>query len=106
MARAPVMPADAKVLIVLGVLRGEMSAAQAARQHGVSGQTISVWKKQFIEGGRAALAGALRTPSEDERELRCEIERLKIALGEAHLRLRWQAHGDAHPRTPCPCSPR
>ncbi|MDT0270301.1 transposase [Streptomyces sp. DSM 44915] len=92
MARAPVMPADAKAQIVLGVLRGETSAAEAARRHGVSGQTISMWKKQFISGGQAALAGELRAFSDDEDELRREIERLKIALGEAHLRLRWQTH--------------
>jgi transposase len=61
----------------------------------VSGPTISMWKKQFIEGGRAGLAGELRSQPCDELELRREIEQLKIALGEAHLKLRWQRHADA-----------
>ncbi|MDT0306637.1 transposase [Streptomyces sp. DSM 44917] len=95
MARAPAMPVEAKVQIILSVLSGRTSAAEEARRHGVSGQTISMWKKQFIEGGRAGLAGELREHPCDVRELRREIERLKIALGEAHLKLRWQRQDDA-----------
>lgn len=48
---------DVKEAIVLSVLRGELGVAEAARQHGVNESLIHTWKTQFLEAGRARLAG-------------------------------------------------
>ncbi|MEU4549372.1 helix-turn-helix domain-containing protein [Nonomuraea dietziae] len=38
---------------MLSILAGEMTVAQAARRARVSEQSIGIWKRQFIENGRA-----------------------------------------------------
>lgn len=53
--RPPVLPADQKVAIVLAILAGQTTAAQAARAIGVSGQAIGMWKRRFITAGREGL---------------------------------------------------
>ena len=90
MGRPPVFPVDDKQRIVLSVLTGEMSVAEAARRNRVSEQSISRWKQQFLEGGHTALAEGGRLSSENPRECAMaeEIEELKAALGEAHVQLR------------------
>lgn len=90
MARPPVIPVEDKLRIVLSVLAGEMTIAEAARRNKVSENSVSRWKQQFIEGGRAGLAEGSRAGSENPRErvLLAEIEELKAALGEAHVELR------------------
>jgi transposase len=46
MGRPPVIPAERKTRIVLSVLAGEMSIAEAARREKVSEQSIGrLWKK-------------------------------------------------------------
>jgi integrase len=44
MSRPPVFPAEQKMRIVLSILAGEISAADAARQFKVSEQSIGAWK--------------------------------------------------------------
>ncbi|MEV0148138.1 MULTISPECIES: helix-turn-helix domain-containing protein [unclassified Nonomuraea] len=64
MPQPPAIPVDEKVRIVLSILAGEMTVAQAARRARVSEQSIGTWKRQFIENGRAGLvAKNSRTPS-------------------------------------------
>jgi transposase len=60
---------DFKTRVVLGVLRGEMSAAEAARRHGVSETSIGKWKDAFIRAGREGLAAKVdgRVSSADAR---------------------------------------
>ena len=57
-----------------------------------SEQSISTWKRQFLEGGKARVwpRTASRGPNPRERALLDEIEELKAALGEAHVELRVQ----------------
>ena len=55
MARPPKHPVDVKLKIVLSVISGESSAAEAARRHGVSETSIANWKNQFLAGGRHGL---------------------------------------------------
>ena len=52
MARPPVMPAEEKTRIVLSVLAGEVTVAEAARRAKVSEQSVGSWKRQFLEAGR------------------------------------------------------
>ena len=55
MARPPVFPVEDKFRIVLSVISGEMTVAEAARRGKASEQSISTWKRQFLEGGKAGL---------------------------------------------------
>jgi transposase len=89
-ARPPVHPVDVKLKIVLSVLSGESSQAEAARRHGISETSIGKWKEQFLAGGREALEHGQRAGKPTGREARMaeEIDDLTRALGEAHVELR------------------
>jgi transposase len=89
-ARPPKHPVDVKLTIVLSVLSGESSQAEAARRHGISETSIGKWKEQFVLGGRQGLeqgAGAAK-PTGREALLEAEVDDLTRALGEAHVELR------------------
>jgi len=88
-ARSSVFPVEDKFRLVLAVISGEMTSAEAARRGRASEQSISTWKRQFLESGKAGLAenGGVG-PSQRERALAEENEELKAALGEAHVELR------------------
>ena len=89
MARPPVFSVEDKFRLVLSVISGEMTTAEAARRGKASEQSISTWKRQFLEGGKEGLADSGRLqPSQRERALVEENEELKAALGEAHVELR------------------
>jgi transposase len=91
MARPPVHSVETKLRIVLSVLRGELSAAEAARRHGISETSIGKWKEQFLEAGKTGLAaanGPRRGPSGREAQLAAQVDELTRALGEAHVELR------------------
>ena len=89
MARPSVFSVEDKFRLVLAVVSGELTTAEAARRGKASEQSISTWKRQFLEGGKAGLAESGRLqPSQRERALAEENEELKAALGEAHVELR------------------
>ena len=74
---------ERKLQVVLSVLRGELTAVEAARRGGVSEQTVHNWKRAFVEAGREGLVQGQRRRSSRELELEAENEELKAALGEA-----------------------
>ncbi|MEF2279424.1 transposase [Deinococcus sp. YIM 134068] len=78
-------PTDTKEQIVLAVLGGQLSVAEAARQHAVNESLIHTWKAQFIEAGRARLDGDRQ--GDRHTELQRENERLKVLVGEKELAL-------------------
>ncbi|MCT1608091.1 helix-turn-helix domain-containing protein [Nesterenkonia massiliensis] len=82
------MPAEKKTRIVLSVLAGEMSIAEAARKEKVSEQSIGRWKAEFLEAGKTALVAGRSGPSSREEQLEAEVAELTQALGEAHLEAR------------------
>jgi transposase len=87
--RPPVHPIETKLKIVLSVLSRELTAAEAARRHGISETSIGKWKDQFLAGGRTGLEhGAQRGPSGRERQLEAQLDEVTRALGEAHVELR------------------
>jgi transposase len=89
MPRSPVVPAADKIRFVLSILAGELTSAEAARRAKVSETTIGNWKRQFLDGGAAAVeAGGRAGPNAAERALLDEVEDLKAALGEAQVELR------------------
>jgi len=55
MSRPPKIPLEKKLRIVLAVLQGEITVAEAARREKVSEQAIGNWKRQFLEGGKAGI---------------------------------------------------
>ena len=88
MARPPIMPAEKKAQLVLDILAGTLSVAEAARKAEVSEQAVGNWKRQFLASGRQGLEGADKKSSEQERRLLAEIAELKAALGEVYVQLR------------------
>ena len=89
MSRPSVFSVEDKFRLVLAVISGEMSMAEAARRGKASEQSISTWKRQFLEGGKAGLVeGGKPGLAPRERALLDEVEELKAALGEAHVELR------------------
>ena len=88
MGRPPVFPAEVKARIVLSVLSGEVSIAEAARREKVSEQSIGRWKADFLEAGKTALVAGKSGPSTREQQLEAEVAELTQALGEAAVELR------------------
>ena len=92
---------EQKLQIVLSVLRGEATAAEAGRRGGVSEQSNHNWKKTFLESGREGLAQGHKRRTSRETELEAENEELKAALGEAHVQLRvWRKGAEYLPPFP------
>ncbi|MCX4666008.1 transposase [Streptomyces sp. NBC_01381] len=97
MARPPALPSEEKVRIVVSVLSKDRTVAEAAREAQVSEQSISNWRRQFLQGGSAAMGGNLISHSTAQREqaLSEEVRKLKQALGEAYVELMtWRRTGD------------
>ena len=88
MGRPPSIPVEKKTRVVLSVLAGEMSLAEAARRERVSEQSIGRWKADFLEAGKTALAAGKSGPSSREARLEAEVEDLTQALGEAAVEIR------------------
>jgi transposase len=81
MSRPPVIPVEKKIRIVLSVLQGEVSVAEAARREKVSEQAIGSWKRQFLETGKAGIAAGKSGPTSREGQLEAEVADLTQALG-------------------------
>ena len=65
--------------LVLEILRGETTAAEAARKHGLTVAEVEDWKERFLSGAE----NALRSKPLDEEALKdAEIKRLKQKVGE------------------------
>ena len=89
MAPSVVLSIEDKFGLVCSVISGEMTIVDAARRAKVSEQSVSNWKRQFLEGGKQGLADGGRPGSNSQQlRLEAEIEELKAALGEAHVELR------------------
>ncbi len=74
--------AKRKTAVVLAIVKGETSAAEAARRHGLTVAEVERWKQQFFAAGE----NALRARPKDEEAVKDEqIERLKRKVGELVL---------------------
>ena len=88
MARPTAVTAEEKTRIVLSILAGEVSVAEAARRAKVSEQSVGNWKRQFLEGGKLGLETGKSKPSSREQQLEEEVAELTQALGEAAIEVR------------------
>lgn len=106
MGRPAQFDVETKMRVVLSVLGGECSAAEAARRCGSSETSVAKWRDQFVQAGRAGLAGTVATAvggrgTARERVLVAEAEQLKLAVAEAHVQLRvWQKGAEHASRVP------
>ena len=103
MGRPPAIPVEKKTRIVLAVIAGETTIAEAARKEQVSEQSIGRWRSDFLEAGKAALVSGRTGPTTREEQLEAEVADLTQALGEAAVELRvWKksAEGRLGPSRP------
>ena len=95
-SRRTKIPAEEKTRVVLSILAGELTCAEAARRLGVADVTVTKWKHQFLEAGAERLEEVPGGPagqkgSPEQRRLQMENEQLKLALAEATVQLQiWQ----------------
>ena len=69
MSRSVMIRVEKKLRIVLSVLHGEISIAEAVCWEKVSGQAIGNWKRQFLEGDRAGIEMGKSTSREQQLEV-------------------------------------
>ena len=71
-----------RATLVLSLLRGETSAAEAARKHGLTIAQVEEWKELFLAGAE----NGLRSRPRDEEGVKDEqIRKLKQKVGELVL---------------------
>ena len=74
--------AKRKAAVAMSIVKGETSAAEAERKHGLTAAEIERWKEQFFAAGE----NALRVRPKDEEAAKDEqIERLQRKVGELVL---------------------
>lgn len=83
-----VLSTEDKTGVVLRVLAGEVTVGEAAGSCRVPEQLVESWRRQFLDAGRAGLAGpANPVRSQREQELSARVAELTSALGEAFVEL-------------------
>jgi len=75
---------ETKVRIVLEILRGEKSVAQASRDYQIKNSLLYHWKDEFLEGGRQAFAFGQATEQKRRADKIAELERM---LGKLTMQL-------------------
>jgi transposase-like protein len=74
--------AKRRVALVIRILKGETSVAEAARQQGLTVAEIEAWREQFLLGAE----NALRTRPKGDEALKDEqVKKLKQKIGELVL---------------------
>ncbi len=71
--------AKRRLALVVSILQGDTSVAEAARQHGLTVAEVEHWREKFLLGAD----NALRTRPKDEAALKDEqIKKLKQKIGD------------------------
>lgn len=71
--------AKRRATLVLSILKGETSVAEAARRHGLTVAEVEDWRERFLVGAE----NALRSRPRDEEALKEEqIKKLKQKIGD------------------------
>ena len=82
--------AEEKIRIVMEGLKGEETIAELCRREGISQSLYYSWSKQFLEAGKARLAGDTRreATSDDVKDMKRENDQLKQLVAELALKNR------------------
>jgi transposase len=82
--------AEEKIRIVLDGLRGESTVAELCRREGINQNLYYKWRKEFLEAGKQRLAGNTnrQATSDEVKELRREMDQLKLMVAELSLKNR------------------
>ena len=82
--------AEEKIRIVLEGLRGEDSIAELCRREGINPNMYYKWSKEFLEAGKARLAGDTKrqATSDEVSDIRRENEQLKQVVAKLLLKNR------------------
>ena len=76
--------AKRRAALVLSIMKGETSTAEAARKHGLTVAEVEEWQERFVLGAE----NALRSRPRDEEALReAQIKQLKQKIGDLVLDL-------------------
>ena len=80
--------AEEKIRIVLDGLRGETTIAELCRREGINQNLYYKWSKEFLEAGKQRLAGNTnrQATSDEVKQLRREMEQLKLLVAELSLK--------------------
>jgi transposase len=73
--------ADFKAKVALEALRGELTTAQLATQHGIHQTMVSEWKKQAVEGLTTVFSGRSEA-QETAKSAEVEVEKLHAKIGQ------------------------
>lgn len=73
-----------KIRIVVEGLRGEQTIAELCRKEGIAQSVYYKWSKEFLDAGKARLAGNTKreADSSEVQELRAELEEMKMIVAE------------------------
>jgi transposase len=79
--------AEEKIRIVIEGLRGDMTVAELCRKEGIAQSMYYKWSKEFLEAGKARLAGntVRQADSGEVKDLRKENEEMKHLIAELSL---------------------
>jgi transposase len=82
--------AEEKIRIVIEGLRGDLPIAELCRREGINQNSYYKWSKEFLEAGKQRLAGNTQrqATSEEVKELRKELDQLKLLVAELSLKNR------------------
>ncbi len=82
--------AEEKIRIVIEGLRGEMNVAELCRKEGISQSLYYKWSKEFLEAGKARLAGNTKrqADSNEVKGMQQENEQMKLLIAELSLKNR------------------
>ena len=71
--------AKRRVALVIELLRGDTSVAEAARKHGLTVAELEDWRERFLAGAENALRSR---PADEDGQKDRDIKRLKQKVGE------------------------
>jgi transposase-like protein len=74
--------AKRRVALVVSILKGETSVAEAARQHGLTVAEVEDWREKFFLGAENALRSR---PKDEEAVKDAQIKKLKQKIGDLVL---------------------
>ncbi len=71
--------AKRRVALIVEILRGDLSVAEAARKHGLTVADVEDWRERFLTGAENAVRSR---PTDEDGQQEREIKRLKQKVGE------------------------